>query len=91
MSWVDDVAPAIAVQARNSALHRAHWKLNDDGFGCQLPGATRTVVPSTTLPETFGLTFDRSCGGAPAIGPARLANAVAVPVSSVARTATLSV
>ena len=91
ISWVSSVAPLIGMQARPWTLQRAHWKLNADGFGCQRPGFTRTVAPSTESPETTGRAFSASAVGVPAIGPTRLAYAVVVPFESVARTAKLSV
>src|SRR5262249_19727136 len=85
------VSPEIAVHARSSALQRAHWYTNDDGFGCQRPVSTRIVLPLTARPAITGCVSASSCGCAPATGPTRLAKARVEPFASLARTETLIV
>src|SRR5581483_102740 len=85
------VAPSTGLHTRPFGLHRRHSYEIRSGSGRQLPGPAVRVAPGCGEPERPGAAAATSAAPAAAIGPARFEYAAAVPVESVARTASPSV
>src|SRR5262245_48394913 len=79
------------MQTRPFGLHRCQAYEIDAGVGDQVPGETISVRPRRGSPAMVGCEVAISTAGIGAIGPTRPAYAVAVPLASVARSASPSV